>query len=950
MKTLLEVARNRATRAATWVTILGVCAGGALAQTPTARISTAISSGSRVTLVGSHPPMARTSNDTGRLASTTQLAGVTIAFARSAAQEADLQQLITAQGTKGSAEYRQWLTPVQFAARFGMADADIAKVEAWITSEGMTVTRVAQSKNAISFTGTAAQVEAAFGTEMHTYSVKGESHFAPATDLQIPAARAGTVQAVTNLSDFRPHTNVKVKPRFTSSLSGDVFMTPLDVRTIYDVTPIYNAGFTGTGETIAIVGQSAVVPTDITNFQTALGLTAKAPTTTLMPGTGTSEVFSGDETESDLDLEYSGALAPGATINFVYTGSNTSYGAFDALTYAVDQKIGTVISSSYGDCETDLGSTFYTQFNATLEQATSQGQSVVSAAGDDGSTDCYEDYTTTASSPVTLTEAEALAVDFPASSQWVTGIGGSEFLAQDVVTAGGYFSGASTTADTLNSAFGYVPEQVWNDDSLTNGLSSGGGGVSTFTPIPSWQTGVTGIPASTFRLVPDISLDASPNNAGYLYCSSDETNTQVTGSCANGLRASDDQTLTVAGGTSFGAPIFAGIAALIDQSQGGKGLGSTVNSTLYSLASTRYASVYHDITSGTNECSIASASICSAAGESEYAAGVGYDEASGLGSINAYNLLTEWTATLAGSATTLTPATTIPASGASDVIAITVASGSSTTTAVPTGSVTIWVDGAVSGSAVPLTAGAATYTFASTTVGTHLVSAVYSGDSVYAGSAWSSMVYVGGTTTTAVGSFTLTATSVTVAAGASGTSTVTLTPAGGYTGTVDWTLTSADNLADTCYDITDLPVTGTAAVTTTLTLYTNSSCANASVTGGTTGKVKRRILRTAAATTKTAAKQEPAPMGRVPVTIALGGVLMLGFAGRKRRGVRLLVAVLALGIAGLGMSGCGSSSSSSATTTTGTNQPAGSYAITIVGTDSATSAITASASLTLTVN
>jgi len=945
MKTLLEVARNRATRAATWMTILGVCVGGALAQTPTARITSAISGSSRVTLVGSHPPLARTTNETGRLASTTTLEGVTIGFARSAAQEADLLQLLTAQQTKGSAEYRKWLTPDEFATRFGMADSDLAKVEAWIKAQGMTVTRVARSKNAISFTGTAAQMETAFGTELHTYKVNGESHFAPSTDLQIPEGMAGTVTAVTNLSNFRPHTHVK--PKYTSSQSGDVFMTPLDVRTIYDVTPIYNAGYTGKGETIVVLGQSAVVTSDISNFQTALGLTANVPTLTLVPSTGTSAVSSGDEVESDLDLEYVSALAYSATINFVYTGnSNNNNGIFDSLVYAVDQKLGTVISNSYGECEYVLGNTDYTLYNNYLEQATTQGQTVISASGDDGSTDCFENYGSSDPS-LTLTEAEALGVDFPASSQYVTGIGGSEFPSADAAVGTYWSAAASSTTDALSSAFQYIPEQVWNDDSAADGLGSGGGGVSLYTTAPSWQTGVTGIPSGqTFRLVPDISFDASPNNAGYLYCSSD-TSTNITGSCADGLRASNDEALTVAGGTSFGAPIFAGITALIDQSQGGTGLGSTMNPKLYGLAATRYASVFHDITTGNNECSAGSA-YCDTVGESDFPATAGYDEASGLGSINAYNLLTEWSATLAGSATMLTPATPIPAVSATDQIAITVATGSSTATAVPTGSVTISVDG-VAQTPVALTSGAATFAFTSTTAGAHLIAAVYSGDTVYAGSGWTTMVYVGGstTTTTSSGSFALKATSVTVSSGSSGTSTVTVTPAGGYTGTVDWTLSSTGNLNDTCYDISNLAVTGTAAVTTTLTLYTNSSDCSSSAVQTSTGHVRRKIVQ--AATAKTA-KTESAPVGRVPVTIALGSVLMLGFVGRKRRAVRLLVMVLALGIAAVGMTGCGSSSSTSTTTTTSSNQATGTYTITIVGTDSLTSSITASTTLTLTVD
>jgi hypothetical protein len=296
---------------------------------------------------------------------------------------------------------------------------------------------------------------------------------------------------------------------------------------------------------------------------------------------------------------------------------------------------------------------------------------------------------------------------------------------------------------------------VWNDDSSTEGIAAGGGGVSTITPRPTWQAGVTGIPSGSYRLVPDISLDASAENAPYLICSSDSAWTGVTGSCSHGFRDSNDEYLTVAGGTSFGAPIFAGMVAIINGKLNSTGQG-VVNSSLYTLAaeSSNYVSntvitsptaIFNNITSGSNECT-AGSQYCSSAGESECPAAPGYNEASGLGSINFYNLLMAWptpsSPTLTASTTTLAAQTTTPTAGAGDTITITVASASSSSTATPIGTLTIVVDGTTQTSSLGLTNGSATYTFSSMTIGSHVIVANYSGNSTYSSSSGSLTVNV----------------------------------------------------------------------------------------------------------------------------------------------------------------------------------------------------------------
>jgi hypothetical protein len=242
-------------RFAAWFGVASLAVVALLAQGPAARITGEINNTVRVIIPNSHPPMARAANDRGRLSSGTAIQGMSIVMLRSNAQEAALQKLIAAQQNSSSAQYHKWLTPDQFANQFGLADADIAKVQSWLEQQGFTVEGVARSKNRITFSGTAEQVETAFGTELHSYAVGGETHYAPSSDVSIPAALSSVVQTVGNLSSFRPRAHVQFKSpqrsvsaNFTSSQSGNHYLTPKDVATIYDINSAYNAGYTGTGQ------------------------------------------------------------------------------------------------------------------------------------------------------------------------------------------------------------------------------------------------------------------------------------------------------------------------------------------------------------------------------------------------------------------------------------------------------------------------------------------------------------------------------------------------------------------------------------------------------------------------------------------------------------------------------------------------------------------------------
>src|ERR1019366_4392932 len=933
---------NQRGRGAIWLAAaLFLCSqvSGAQQEPPT-RITT-IDNSVRVT-ISVTPPMARPANDVGVVPGSMSLSGISLVFRRSSGQETQLQVLISAQQDPASAMYHNWLTPEQFAGAFGMAQSDIAKVSAWLSQQGLSVDGVSHSKNRIYFSGTVGQVNQVFDTELHYYNVNGVKQYAPSKNITVPAALASVTEIIANFSSFRPKPHVRFRKKFTSSQSGDHFLTPKYIDAIYDITKAYNAGYTGSGQSIAIVGQSELYVSDIENFQNAAGLTVKEPPLVLVPASRRAAVSSGAEAESDLDLEYWGGIGTGATIYFVYVGNNTSYSVWDSINYAVDTRIAPIISASYGDCETDLGSSNYATLNAILEQAAAQGQTMIAAAGDNGSTDCF------GYSNLTNSEQEALAVDFPASSQYVTGMGGTEFPSADVTASNTTYWASANGSDVISSALSYIPEQVWNDDSSLSSqssvtqLSSGGGGISTLTARPSWQTGVTGIPSGSYRLVPDISLDASPNNAGYLFCSSDSSATGITGSCSNGFRDSNDEYLTVAGGTSFDAPIFSGMVAIINQKLNSTGQG-VINSTLYSLAadSSTYASAFHDITSGGNECA-AGSSYCSSAGESEYFAGTGYDEASGLGSVDFYNLLTAWPTTtsssLDASLTTLSAATTSPASGANDTVTITVASASSSLLTTPTGTLSLAVDGTSENPSLALSNGSATYTFFSTTAGSHVITATYSGDATYANSTGTLVVTVGGTS--ASGSFTLSATNVTVSDGSSGTSTITVTPSNGYTGTIGWSVSTNASLSNACYSISNLPVSSSSATTTAMTIYTTASACSSASMRGTSGK--RKFV---GASSIGSGNEPTLPMSqRQLVSFGLVIVLLAEILRRRPRRLCTYAGILVM-VLSLGSMGCGSGSSSSSSDAT-----KGTYTLTVVGTDTSSSSITASTTMTLTID
>jgi len=624
------------------------------------RIVQAIDNASRVALQGNVRPMFRPENDRGRVDGSLKLENISLMFAFTESQQAALTALLDDLENPSSPTFHQWLTPEQFADRFGLNRNDVNRVVAWLEGQGFTVTWKARSRTWVSFSGTAGQVEAAFETEIHRFSFHDATYYANFTEPSVPSALAGVVLAIHGLDDYPPKPAGTVRkvspsfnPAFTSHISGSTYVAPADFAVIYDLNSLYSAGIDGTGQSIAVMGQTDLYSdgsgpsSDITAFRSAAGLPPNSPQIVLIPGAKDPGVVSDDIGEASTDVEWAGAVARNATIIFVNGGAK---GVSNALLYAIDNKTAPAISISYGECESMLGSANVAAFANSAEQANAQGQTIVAAAGDTGAAGCEGGLSSTVATT-------GLAVNWPSSLPYVTGLGGTEFNEG----SGLYWTADTNGVDVSPSALSYIPEMAWNETSspfnTQHELFAGGGGASAHFPKPSWQTG-TGVPNDAARDVPDLSLNSSVFHDPSLLC--------VQGSCVNGFRDSN-QNLAVGGGTSVAAPCFAGMVALINQKMNTSDGQGNINPILYSMAATTPAAI-HDITSGNNivPCSEGTKDCpATAPFQFGYSAGAGYDQATGLGSVDAFNLVEAWGSTLAGNLPA--PTLTAPANGAAGV-------------------------------------------------------------------------------------------------------------------------------------------------------------------------------------------------------------------------------------------------------------------------------------------
>ncbi len=637
------------------------------------RITQELNSGPVVTISGSVHPLTRQASDLGEANPAMRLESMTLNTAPSVAEKAELDALLEAQQNPKSAQYHQWLTPEEFGTRFGLTEPDLSAVTGWLESQGFTVKSVAPSRNLITFSGAVAQAERAFHTQIHQYRIGDDTRISNAREIAIPQGLTNVVAGVGGLSGFRPKPRAAVKhphPQFTSQFSGNHFLAPGDWATIYNVTPIYTAGYTGTGMHVGIAGQTYFPQEDIDDFRAAAGLGATKLNMVCISTADCTDVAGesvGDIGEADLDVEWSGGIAQDATVDFVYAAADDpdqdviSAAVYLVTTYKVDGAVVPVISISYGDCETQFSANQRTIFDGFLEEAVAQGQSVLNSSGDAGAAGCDQGNTTS---------TQGAVADYPASSPYVTGVGGTTFSADGSASspepgANEYWS-YSSTADIISSALQYIPETGWNDTAYdqsldpTNTLASGGGGVSLYYAMPGWQWAPSNYSGTPMRFVPDVAFSASAYHDPYLICSQIFTSatdpSQTDGpSCVDGFRDSNTDLMAV-GGTSATSPSFAGMLTLLVEKYGKQG---NFNQPLYSLAAQppNYAAIFHDIATGSNSQPCTTGSTGCVGGLVGYEATPGYDLVTGLGSINGgalYAALAPPTYTLGASSNSIT--------------------------------------------------------------------------------------------------------------------------------------------------------------------------------------------------------------------------------------------------------------------------------------------------------
>jgi hypothetical protein len=698
------------------------------AQALPSRISASERS-SLVALPGNRHPLANFANDRGRVASNVAMQRMLLVLKRDPALEVDLQQLIADQQDTSSPRYHAWLTPQGLGDRFGPSPSERQTVASWLQSQGFAVNRVSQSGMVIEFSGIAGQVETAFHTEIHGYFARGQLHYANASDPQIPAALVPVVAGVSTLHNFEKQppllplgTASRIgdtstwRPNFTfNSASGaSHFLAPGDLARIYNLRPLFQAGIDGTGQSVAIVARSNVNLSDMQIFRLAFGLPFTTPQV-ILNGPDPGSLFNPDETEADLDVEWSGAMAPKASIKLVVSGStNTTDGVDLSAEYIVENNLAPVMSTSFGGCEASLGAAERAFYTSLWQQAAAQGITAVVSSGDSGAAGC--------DSPSGGPATQGVAVSGLASTPYNIAVGGTQLNENGADSK--YWS--PTNSADQSSVLGYIPENVWNESCSNPSqcffvtLFASSGGASAFYPKPSWQAG-PGVPNDGKRDIPDVSLAAAGGHDGYLLCQDGACITDSSGQVINAF---------VVGGTSASAPSFAGIMALVNQKTGSRQ--GQANFVLYPLAAAQSATncdasagpqascIFNDITQGNNNVP----------GQAGASAAPGYDLATGLGSANAANLVSNWAnVTFRGSSANLQLSPTSITHGQPVNVSVSVSAASGT----PTGDVAL-LAGSQAINIGNLTAGTISAAVTTLPGGSYSVAAAYGGDGAFGSS------------------------------------------------------------------------------------------------------------------------------------------------------------------------------------------------------------------------
>lgn len=610
-----------------------------------------------IALDGNTRPEANAANDRGLVPDAFRLDHLTLQLRRPPEREAALDRMIDALHDPGSPSYHQWLEPAAIAANYGLAAADLAAISTWLEGHGFAVNFVHADGMAIDFSGTAAELRVAFATELHRLDVAGQSHIANFGNPRIPAALAPAVAGIVALDDFEPQPQyVDACPTRPPILATSCqAIAPADLAVIYNLAPLFAAGITGKGQTIAVV--ESADPGDLsdwTAFRTTYGLYRYADGTVELvhpqPQSGHANCYDPGPVaglvESIIDAEWSSAAAPDAHI--VVAACRATMGQSGFLTAFINlvEESGPdrpqIISVSQAECEARLGPAQNAALSTAFQTAVASGISVFVATGDFGTAGCE----IPAAAPPAPLASHGIAVNGVASTPYNVAVGGTDF--GDTLQHDATLYWRSQNNPLGESAKSYVPEIPWNQSCASRLIASdlgfqttygsaglcnqpasktfnllvlggGGGGPSSCAtgsaampslvggtcagyPRPSWQRGVLGLPENNVRNLPDVALFAASNLWGHEYVDCIALN----GGCK-----------PAGGGTSFASPIMAGIQALVNQKiKATKGVGNP-DFVYYRLAGLRYSlpgalaacdasngrfsasdCIFHDITEG----------------------------------------------------------------------------------------------------------------------------------------------------------------------------------------------------------------------------------------------------------------------------------------------------------------------------------------------------------------
>lgn len=523
--------------------------------------------------------------------------------------QSELTSLLGDLNNPYSSRYHHFLTPQEFIDQFGPSADQVQQVKDYLQQQGLAITSVSPNGLLIDATTTVAQAESAFQVTINNYVLGANTFFANANPPVIPGSLSSIIASIGGLDNsVKMHplyhlsgpAHSKPKPTFgthpkASPHAAQSGFGPSDLSGAYDAAPLQTSNLQGSGQTVAVFELDGYQSSDITQYLQNYSLGTPSISNVLVDG------FNGSAgagaIEVDLDIEVVAAMAPKAT-QIVYEGPNSTQGVNDTYNKIVTDNKAQITTISWGECEAQSGNAELQTLDSIFSQGAAEGIAMYAAAGDSGAYDCNDNN---------------LAVDSPADDPNITGVGG-------------------TNLQLNNGAYG--SESVWSNPSDTQRSpqgAGGGGGISSLFKEASWQKGpgVQNQYSNGNREVPDVSADADPATGYAVYC------TVSAAGCSSGW--------IEVGGTSAAAPLWAGSTALINgylQQQNKSRMGFA-NPVLYGLENSQpQFTPFHDVTSGTNLY---------------YPATAGYDEASGWGSPDIYNIARDVAAGITGPPPTPTP-------------------------------------------------------------------------------------------------------------------------------------------------------------------------------------------------------------------------------------------------------------------------------------------------------